>query len=258
MKKIIFIILLTSAMLAHGQGNTTTQSTGGNTGGGGGVVRYNMITNSYTVSSGINKIALTQSITSTYTITLLPSSNYLGGSSILIIDEFGSINSTNKILIKSSNGDLINGLPVLEVNSSYAIIKLWCDGISKWTTMSTVNYSEGIYIPSWTGYSLSPTSITAECTLVGNQCTVHLFCAGLGTSNSGNKTVTLPFVAKNSSDSYISCVTYDASTSPPINIGLVKITANSSIASCYKNAAQDAWTNGALSSIGFTLTYLIK
>lgn len=74
---------------------------------------------------------------STARIFTLPAANTMEpGSKIIVIDESGTVTTTNKITISRASTDTINGATSKEITSAYGFLVLECDGLSKWTLLN--------------------------------------------------------------------------------------------------------------------------
>lgn len=97
----------------------------------------------------------------------------------------------------------------------------------------------GTWIPTWTGFSVDPSNVTARYTLIGKLCTVHLHTATGGTSNTTAMTFTLPFTAANTVVQVFSTVVINNGTA---QAGRIQTRANSNIADAYATPGAGAWT----------------
>lgn len=112
----------------------------------------------------------------------------------------------------------------------------------------------GTWIPTWAGFSVDPSNITAEYILIGKLCMVHLRCATNGTSNATTTTVTLPFAAANTTIAYGFATIVNNGT---VAAGTIATRANSAIADGYATAALGAWTSSGAKAINLSFSYII-
>lgn len=108
------------------------------------------------------------------------------------------------------------------------------------------------YTPTFTGFSVNPTGITARYTLIGKTCTVRLHMTP-GTSNDVGQTITLPFTSKGR-NSYSILVTNNGVT----QFGRCDTLGSSNILTVYATAAGGAFTNTGNKGCFFVLTYEIE
>ena len=110
------------------------------------------------------------------------------------------------------------------------------------------------WVPTYTGFSADPSTITARYILIGKLCTVHLFAAGAGTSNATTFTVTLPFAAANTSIQYHHILAVDNGV---VSTGRLALAVNSNIVTLSKAITGTAWTASGTKNADFTITYEI-
>ena len=106
------------------------------------------------------------------------------------------------------------------------------------------------YVPTWTGFSADPTSVTARYTLNGKMCSVYVVPGSQGTSNATTFTVTLPFNAKN-----VCAYVIRVADSGTWQTGLLTTAAGSNIATVYKTTAAGAFTNSGVKGTMFNILY---
>ena len=61
------------------------------------------------------------------------------GAEIIVIDESGSVDGTNKIIVQRNGTDTINGLTSIQIDAPHQSLTLICNGIDKWTANSIGN-----------------------------------------------------------------------------------------------------------------------
>lgn len=111
------------------------------------------------------------------------------------------------------------------------------------------------WVPSWTGYSANPTSVTARYQIVGKTCLCHL-TGTAGTSNATTLTVTLPFTAANTSQQ-IAHLCRARDNSALATGGCIYATrANSNICDFYTGGGS-VWTAAGTKLVEFEFSYEI-
>lgn len=189
-------------------------------------------------------------ITGTTTITAFDSIQ-AGTERVLIFD--GSLtltyNATSLILPGASN--------IQTQANDVAIMR--SEGSGNWRCVS-YNSAMGAYTdytPSFTGFSVAPTSITARYFLSGKMCTVW-YTSSAGTSNATTLTITLPFNASSSASQYFISVQATNSGTAATSPGMLVTRTSSNIADVYLTAAAGAWTANGSKNIRFVITYEIQ
>jgi hypothetical protein len=90
-----------------------------------------------TVSSGVERVAQTGTMSASRTVTLAAASSYQAGKRILITDESGTVTSANTIIIARAGSDTINGASTsLTISRAYGFVVLESDGSTKYTVTS--------------------------------------------------------------------------------------------------------------------------
>lgn len=121
--------------------------------------------------------------------------------------------------------------------------------------VSQPNISTGSWTLVPTGFSVNPTGVISEYTLVGPVCIATVSMPNNGTSNATTFTVTLPFVSKYTMYFIGEGVDAGAATT---NMG-VALTAGSNVATLTKNAMTGGgWTNSGNKRGYFTAIYIIQ
>ena len=59
-------------------------------------------------------------------------STFPAGGELVIIDESGTVTSTNKITVQRDGADTIDGATAIDILNAYGILKLICDGTNSW------------------------------------------------------------------------------------------------------------------------------
>lgn len=220
-------------------------------------LRYAMLDANLGYGAGIREVYLSEVLTAPRVLTLPPASNFPAGTEIIFIDEIGGVTSTNTISITRDGADTINGsATAFTLYSPNVVFKLITDGVSAWTGGVFSNNSDGVYtawVPTFTGFSVVPSSVTARYLVQGKSCTCYL-ASSAGTSNATTFTITLPFNAKNGSQYFANIMVTNngvATTTP----GLLVTRASSNIADLYLNTSAAAWTASASKNARFVITY---
>tara|TARA_R110002012_G_scaffold215674_5_gene386721 strand:- start:5354 stop:6337 length:984 start_codon:yes stop_codon:yes gene_type:complete len=86
----------------------------------------------YTINVDDRVVSQVGTMSSPRTLTLPSASLFRAGGELIIFDESGSVNSTNKITVQRAGTDTIDGLTSLEITSAYGILKLICNGADGW------------------------------------------------------------------------------------------------------------------------------
>ena len=134
------------------------------------------------------------------------------------------------------------------------------DGSTAWNSLaySSTSYEEGVWTPSFTGFSANPTC-TGSYTRIGNICIALYQQTASGTSNATTKTITLPFTAANTGvqNLLIGIVNNGTFSDSP---GRIATRSNSNIADVYRVISNGtAWTNtGTCGFANFVFTYEIQ
>lgn len=208
----------------------------------------------FTFGTGKNIAALTVAYTAPRTVTLPAANSFSAGERIYFIDTIGGITYTNTATFTRAGSDTINGATTIVGNSTNGVYEFVSDGSSKWTTNILVSYSEGTWVPTWTGFSADPTSVVATYIIVGKMCTITINCAA-GTSNATTKTVTAPFTSANISTFWRAAVVASNSGTNLTTPAMARMAQNTNTITLFKDYANGAWTNTGGCLIDFTLTY---
>ena len=86
----------------------------------------------YTILATDKVVAQIGTMSAPRTFSLPAASTVQAGAEIIVIDESGSIDSTNKITVQRSGTDTIDGATSIEILQAYGILKLICDGANSW------------------------------------------------------------------------------------------------------------------------------
>lgn len=208
-----------------------------------------------TFSAGISEIYLGSTLTAPRTLTLPAANSLPAGGELIFVDEVGGITATNTVTITRAGADTINGSTTSIVSVTNAITRLITDGTSKWTANVAVPYVQGSWIPTWTGFSADPTSVSATYILIGKFCWVSLTGVA-GTSNSTALTVTLPFTSKYTRPGISLGLTSNNTSS--FSDGRGDLAASSSVLTCYIAQAATAFTNSGAKMVRLNFGYEIE
>lgn len=85
------------------------------------------------VNAGTGVLAQTGTMSASRAVTLTAASAYTAGSQLLIIDESGSVTTTNTIVVTRAGADTIDGATTATISAAYGFLLLESDGSSKWT-----------------------------------------------------------------------------------------------------------------------------
>lgn len=86
----------------------------------------------YTILATDKVVAQIGTMSAARIFTLPDASTVQAGAEIIVIDESGSVNGTNKITVQRYGADTIDGVASIDLDSSYGTIKLICDGTDSW------------------------------------------------------------------------------------------------------------------------------
>lgn len=187
-------------------------------------------------------------------ILTLPAANaFVAGTELIFLDEIGGVTGINTVTITRAGTDTINGTTTYTSSITNGIVKLVTDGTSKWTANQQTVYSTGTYVPTFSGFSVDPSGVTARYILIGKLCFIHVFPASAGTSNATTFTITLPFAAANTSVNYSSQVVINNNVQ---QAGRLMLTANSNIGTM-QLVSGAAWTALGVKTAFLMMTYEI-
>lgn len=161
---------------------------------GSGVILTNAQTGDYTLAIGDANYCIDMNKASAINLTVPPNSSVAYATGVLIyIRRIGvgalTLVQGAGVTITSTAGVLIDaGLNVM--------MTLRKTGTDTWDLQNGVPLTYTTWTPTYTGFSVDPSGGTANYTLIGKMCTIHLQ-PGAGTSNATGFTLTLPFAAAN-------------------------------------------------------------
>lgn len=94
----------------------------------------------YTILATDKVVAQIGTMSGARTFSLPAASTVQAGAEIIVIDESGSVNGTNKITVQRNGTDTIDGATSIDINTTYGALKLICDGTNSWKVV--INTSE--------------------------------------------------------------------------------------------------------------------
>lgn len=100
----------------------------------------------YTILATDKVVAQVGTMSAARIWSLPAASTFPAGGELLIIDESGTVTSTNKITVQRNGADTIDGLTEKVINNAYGILKLICDGSNSWKVLENyaTNKSKGL------------------------------------------------------------------------------------------------------------------
>jgi hypothetical protein len=104
----------------------------------------------YTILATDKVVAQIGTMSAARTFSLPAASTVQAGAMIIIIDESGTITSTNKISVQRNGTDTIDGQTSIDINKDYGSLVLICDGSNSWKIISNRrDYQEEISLMVW-------------------------------------------------------------------------------------------------------------
>jgi hypothetical protein len=99
----------------------------------------------YTILNTDKVVAQIGTMSAPRTFSLPAASTVQAGAEIIVIDESGSVNGTNKITVQRNGTDTIDGATSIDINTTYGALKLICDGANSWKVVINTSevYSKG-------------------------------------------------------------------------------------------------------------------
>lgn len=113
------------------------------------------------------------------------------------------------------------------------------------------------YVPTWGGFSVAPTGVTARYSLVGKMCTVIVAATANGTSNALTSTITLPFNAKTGYIQQGTCIALINNGTVTAPTGFVSTRSGSNVCDVYRDPLGTAWSNVGGKRFAMNFTYEI-
>ena len=92
----------------------------------------------YTILATDKVVAQIGTMSTARTFSLPAASTVEAGAEIIVIDESGSVDSTNKITVQRNGTDTIDGLTQVDITKSYGSLKLICDGSNSWKISNNI------------------------------------------------------------------------------------------------------------------------
>lgn len=119
---------------------------------------------------------------------------------------------------------------------------------------SPVDYSEGTWVPTWTGFSADPTVQNARYKLVGKMCYAFITTSGNGgTSNATGLTVTLPFPS-----AFIQQYVVRVKNNGTFTVGLLQTAEGSNVATVFSAMTGAVFTASGDKMVQVAITYEIE
>jgi len=116
----------------------------------------NLLNANYTALVTDKVIATSIAFTAARTVTIPAANTVNAGYELIIADLFGTITSTNTLIIARAGTDTINGATSIVIGAAYGMRRLFSDGISKWTLDAGV-----MRISDYIGTTLTPSVLIA-------------------------------------------------------------------------------------------------
>jgi len=91
----------------------------------------------YTILATDKVVAQIGTMSTARTFSLPAASTVEAGAKIIIIDESGSVDIVNKIIVQRSGTDIIDGQTSIDINKKYGQLELICDGTDSWKIVSS-------------------------------------------------------------------------------------------------------------------------
>jgi hypothetical protein len=98
----------------------------------------------YTILATDKVVAQIGAMSAARTFSLPEASTVQAGAEIIVIDESGSVDSTNKITVQRNGTDTIDGLTQKEIVNPYGFLKLICDGVNSWKSLNELEASDTV------------------------------------------------------------------------------------------------------------------
>ena len=133
------------------------------------------------------------------------------------------------------------------------------EGSGNWKCMFYQSAGSGLgtWTPTFTGYSVIPSTYTAGYYLSGNLVTVSYSTDGTtGTSNATSLTITLPFISKYTNFGIPVIVQNSGATKD--GVGRMVLTSGSNIASFNLTPGAGSFTSSGLKNVWFNISYVIQ
>ena len=98
----------------------------------------------YTILATDKVVAQIGTMSAARTFSLPAASTVQAGAEIIVIDESGSVDSTNKIIVQRNGTDTIDGATQKEIKDSYGVIRLICNGSNSWKSSNEMSASTSL------------------------------------------------------------------------------------------------------------------
>jgi hypothetical protein len=98
----------------------------------------------YTILATDKVVAQIGTMSAARTFSLPAANTVEAGAEIIVIDESGSVDSTNKIIVQRNGTDTIDGVTQKEIKDSYGVIRLICNGSNSWKSSNEMSASTSL------------------------------------------------------------------------------------------------------------------
>lgn len=108
----------------------------------------------YTILATDKVVAQIGTMSAARTFSLPAASTFPAGGELIIIDESGSVDSTNKIIVQRNGTDTIDGATSEDVDVAYGFLRLICNGSNSWNKVVLSNIGLTGEIKTWASSSV--------------------------------------------------------------------------------------------------------
>jgi hypothetical protein len=106
-----------------------------------GIARRTTVNNAaYTILATDKVVAQTGTMSAARIFTLPAAVDYPAGEELIVIDQSGTVTSTNKISVSRASADTIDGLTSVDIILPYGNLRLISDGVSAWKQVGESGY----------------------------------------------------------------------------------------------------------------------
>jgi len=109
-----------------------------------------------TIASTTRQLSSITTLTAARTVTLPAASSLLAGAELLVVDEFGTINGVNNIVIARAGADVINGATSETINAAFGWRRLISNGVDRWNFEAGIARLNGGTFTGATTFNLTP------------------------------------------------------------------------------------------------------
>ena len=115
----------------------------------------------YSIVATDKVVAQIGTLSAPRTATLPPANTVPAGEELIIVDDSGTVTTTNKITVSRAGSDTIDGATSKDITLPYGILRLVCDGVSKWKiTNAFTSYLTPAELKAGTDLVKTPNSAT--------------------------------------------------------------------------------------------------